>query len=380
MSEFAELSFSSSHYDNARPTYPLSFIKQVATYARKGPETSNCSNESNGNTGAGRVAIDIGCGTGQVTFPLAKYFSKVIGVDPSARMIEQCNLRLAELNKQQKSGGGNGGNDNGHYQEKAAGGPIDTLGGEHGGDASLDDSNTHGIIEFHQGSAEALHSINADGDDYGIADNSVDLITGAECAHWFDQDKVWQEFYRVLKPHGKVALWGYVDPVVLAKKAGGGEKSSSSSEEPIDTETYLKIYDKYTYDDERYLGPFWEQPGRNVLRQLYDSVQVPEELFTNVKRVKHDPVNGPTLSGSVVGKEIGEDFPLIVKKQWKIEELKDYVRSWSAYHRLLQAQAGKDPDVLVNLFIEEIHEKLDIAKTDELVVVWPTVYILAERK
>ena len=35
------------------------------------------------------LAIDIGCGTGQATFPFAKHFKKVIGFDPSIGQLEQ---------------------------------------------------------------------------------------------------------------------------------------------------------------------------------------------------------------------------------------------------------------------------------------------------
>jgi SAM-dependent methyltransferase len=34
------------------------------------------------------LAIDIGCGSGQATLPLAQYFKKVIGVEPSAGQLE----------------------------------------------------------------------------------------------------------------------------------------------------------------------------------------------------------------------------------------------------------------------------------------------------
>jgi len=39
-----------------------------------------------------------------------------------------------------------------------------------------------------------------------LADNSVDLITAAQAAHWFDRDKAIAEFRRILKPRGYLAL------------------------------------------------------------------------------------------------------------------------------------------------------------------------------
>ena len=40
----------------------------------------------------------------------------------------------------------------------------------------------------------------------GIAKQSIDLVTAAQAAHWFDRDKALPEFRRILKPGGYVAL------------------------------------------------------------------------------------------------------------------------------------------------------------------------------
>jgi len=40
----------------------------------------------------------------------------------------------------------------------------------------------------------------------GLADHSIDLITSAQAFHWFKRDETKQEFIRVLKPGGQVAL------------------------------------------------------------------------------------------------------------------------------------------------------------------------------
>lgn len=42
-------------------------------------------------------------------------------------------------------------------------------------------------------------------------DGSVDLLTAASAAHWFDTERFLIEAGRVLKPHGCIALLGYTD-------------------------------------------------------------------------------------------------------------------------------------------------------------------------
>ena len=39
--------------------------------------------------------------------------------------------------------------------------------------------------------------------------NSIDLITTAQAVHWFSLNEFYKESFRVLKPHGTLAIWGY---------------------------------------------------------------------------------------------------------------------------------------------------------------------------
>lgn len=146
MTTYADKSFNAAHYDNARPSYPSSFYRVLMDYHQR----------KNGDT---NLAVDVGCGTGLVTFELAKYFDQVIGTDPSTTMIDQCNTK------------------------------------------SIDN------IKFMVGSAEAFPD--------EIAANSVDMITGAECIHWVDHGNFFQESARILKPGGTLAYWFYKDPIMV---------------------------------------------------------------------------------------------------------------------------------------------------------------------
>lgn len=53
-------------------------------------------------------------------------------------------------------------------------------------------------IEYHVATAE----------DSGLADPSVDLVTVAQAAHWFDLPRFYAEVARVVKPDGVIALRG----------------------------------------------------------------------------------------------------------------------------------------------------------------------------
>ncbi|ROW10693.1 hypothetical protein VPNG_05050 [Cytospora leucostoma] len=104
------------------------------------------------------TALDVGCGTGQVTRVLARYFDHVLGADPSEQMVAQA----------RKIGG-----------ETEGGGPIEyeVLGAE-----ELDNSTT-------------------------VSPASVDLLTAKMAAHWFRMDDFWPQAARMVKPGGTVALW-----------------------------------------------------------------------------------------------------------------------------------------------------------------------------
>jgi SAM-dependent methyltransferase len=106
--------------------------------------------------------LDVGCGPGTAARALAPQFVHVIGLDPSSGMI---NNALS-------------------------------LGGV---------SSTSEPIRFEISTAEdlGLHLSPP------VGDSSVDLITVAAAAHWFDMPRFWPQAARVLKPGGTAALWTF---------------------------------------------------------------------------------------------------------------------------------------------------------------------------
>lgn len=62
-------------------------------------------------------------------------------------------------------------------------------------------------IRFVQGGAEDLTVS-------GIAPAHVDLITAAQCAHWFDLPVFYEQAKAALSPQGVLALWCYTRPMI----------------------------------------------------------------------------------------------------------------------------------------------------------------------
>lgn len=125
----------SSHaagYAQYRPTYPTALVDYLASIS---PAT--------------QLALDCGCGTGQLSVLLADRFERVVATDASAQQIAN--------------------------------------------------AEAHPRVEYSATPAERS----------GLPDASADLITVAQAAHWFDLDAFYKEVRRVVKPNGVVALITY---------------------------------------------------------------------------------------------------------------------------------------------------------------------------
>ncbi|XP_051566923.1 putative methyltransferase DDB_G0268948 [Myxocyprinus asiaticus] len=101
-----------------------------------------------------QLAIDLGCGTGQNSRLLAPHFRQVVGIDISESQLEEARAVPGFPN-----------------------------------------------LSYRVGTAEQLP----------FPDGSVDLLTAASAAHWFDPKRFLKEAVRVLKPHGCLALFGFGD-------------------------------------------------------------------------------------------------------------------------------------------------------------------------
>lgn len=121
-----------SAYSTYRPGYPATL---GAWLAKESPSTA--------------LAVDVGCGSGQLSILLGDHFDQVIALDPSADQIAN--------------------------------------------------AQPHPKVGYRVAPAEKT----------GIAAGTADLLTAAQAAHWFDLTAFFAEASRILKPGGLLALVTY---------------------------------------------------------------------------------------------------------------------------------------------------------------------------
>lgn len=119
-------------YARYRPTYPPELARFLSEAA---PDTD--------------LALDVGCGNGQLACQLAEHFQSVVGSDASADQIAN--------------------------------------------------AMPHPRVHYAVAPAETL----------GAPDHSASLITAAQAAHWFDLPRFYAEVRRVSRPNGIIALISY---------------------------------------------------------------------------------------------------------------------------------------------------------------------------
>jgi len=178
------------------------------------------------------LAWDCATGSGQAALGLAPHFSSVVATDASAEQIRHA-------------------------------GP-------------------HSLVDYRVAPAEAS----------SLADCSVDLVTVAQAAHWFDLPRFYDEAKRVLKPGGVIALWGYGRMVLPGKM-----------------DALLQRFYAET------VGPYWP-PERALIDDAYLSLDFP---FVEI-----------------------QPQAFSIEVEWTLHRLLDYLSTWSAVKHYQAAQA-RDP-------------------------------------
>ncbi|MEY4931267.1 MAG: hypothetical protein RI909_1991 [Bacteroidota bacterium] len=122
-------------------------------------------------------------------------------------------------------------------------------------------------------------------DSSSFADNSFDLITIAQAAHWFDMKAFSAEAVRVSKPEGIIALWGY---------------SLLRVHPRID----LLLHHFY----KEVVGAYWDAE-RNHIDEHYENLYFPFQQIPS------------------------PDFSISVS--WTLAELEGYLSTWSAVQKYM---------------------------------------------
>ncbi|EGV66473.1 S-adenosylmethionine-dependent methyltransferase [Yamadazyma tenuis] len=256
--------------------------------------------------------LDIGCGTGIATYDLLNISENVVGLDLSPSMVQTCNDLKAQR--------------------------CEELG--------IKDQSR---VSFVEGDIDSLPT-----------NEKFDLITAAQCLHWSsDFPKFFKRIHEILKPGGTLAYWYYVDPIFV-------------NDSPEALQKAKKIYFKYAYDDPNLMGPHWEQPGRNVIKNCYVDVNkhIPKEAFTDVTIDSYYPSVDAYVPPS-------DDKNLVlVKPGVGIKAMEKYFSTYSGYHNLLAV--NKD-STFIDDYAKELKEATGWTDDTKLDMVWNTGYTFLKK-
>lgn len=147
-------------------------------------------------------------------------------------------------------------------------------------------------IEYRQAAAEESF----------LSQGCVDLVAVAQALHWFDTTAFFENADRVLKPGGVLAIWSY------------GLTTVAEEVDRVVQKLYGDILENY-----------WPAQRLHV-EQQYSDFDFPYALIE------------------------AEEFTM--SQRWNLEQLKDYLQSWSAVQRYIDKQ-GSNPLQLVDAQLQQ---------------------------
>ncbi|PVU97817.1 hypothetical protein BB559_001880 [Furculomyces boomerangus] len=219
-----------------------------------------------------KTAIDVATGSGIFARMINKRFERVIATDLSAKM-----LKVA---KQASDGGAH--------------------------------------IEYIESPAEEMNFIDS---------HSVDVITVATGAHWFDSGKFLTEARRVLVPNGTLAIFSYNGH---SEFVGAPEECS-------------RIFREFTLD---ITSGYWGK-GRQILDRMYSHynalVRTSGDWGTEFKDVSFG-IYPPSAQYYVGTRFTILDGPIVVNHKLTWKSFENYVRTWSGVTNYNKAHPDR-PDI-----------------------------------
>jgi trans-aconitate 3-methyltransferase len=279
-----------SSYLRGRPGYPDALIETILTH-----------HLSTG--GQLTTLLDVGCGPSTATHSFAPHFTRAFGVDPSVAMIAVARARHSTT-----------------------------------GTGTADDVVPATPIHFAISAAEDLPGAELAS---ALPPGSVDLLTAATAAHWFDMARFWPRASSLVRPGGTVALWT------------GGRFYCHPHTTP-NAKAVQRVLDRLEHER---LGPY-KTRGNELAMGLYRELGMPWEAgvldgeFPEAEFVRKEwNIGGEVEVGETffVGREVVglEDFA-------KMCATASMVTRWRAAHPEL---VGTEDDV-VSLTVRELQEAL----------------------
>ncbi|SCV00372.1 LAME_0G09274g1_1 [Lachancea meyersii CBS 8951] len=185
-----------------------------------------------------------------------------------------------------------------------------------------------------------------------VAPNAADMVTAAQCCHWLDFGVFQNAVFRTLRKGGTLAIWGYVDPHFA------------------DYPELDRVLFNFQYGEDQ-LGPYWEKPGRVILRDLLRTQKLDNSRFDDVLQVEYDPRNPETQSTLQI--------PLKVDRQMTVAEFDHYIESWSAYNAWKRTNKAKT-DIRQH-FMRKLRTHTGLSSSQSTMnVTWKTIYKFARKK
>lgn len=151
-----------------------------------------------------------------------------------------------------------------------------------------------------------------------LPDKSIDLITVAQAAHWFNLDTFYEEVKRVLKLKGILAMWCYG----LFQISPEEEKLKSALQE---------FYDS--------INSSWP-PERKLIDNQYKTIPFP---FTEIKSPQ-----------------------ILMQKEWTINQLIGYLLTWSSTQKFINDQGQ-------NMMFNKLETIINSVSSAEklITITWP---------
>ena len=133
-----------------------------------------------------------------------------------------------------------------------------------------------------------------------LADRSVDFVTTAQAAHWFDLAKARQEFARIVKPSGWVVLlW---------------------NERCIDSDSFHRQYEKLLLDHAIDYKEVRHEKTTAVIHEFFSPNQCRSRSFPNIQRLDYAGLEGRLLSSSYIPSAGHANYQLMLQELKRIFE------------------------------------------------------------